>query len=179
MKLRMITEKELKGSKNIIHDTADVFGDLIQFVKDLGKSKEGMALNNYLKTPTPTEWERTKWIINSLVQKAMADPQNKDRAAKWANLLPLSGEVITASVFDTDPKDTRGTPRFRTSLSSIDRRNAKRGVGPAGWVGTMSNVGTLPSSRVRTMLKSMAQNGPAAIQAAKKDMPGIKIVPRF
>lgn len=174
MKLRSIAES-IRGSAEPLRQAAEVLGGLIQYVYGMGKSEELRALHSFLSQPSPRAWERTKWIIDSLQQKAGADPdpQMQDQMAQWAELGQMTSPVVSAAVFDIDPKFTKGTPAQDTSLSQRLRDRLKEALGPQGYISALSDMGEVSDQKAKELLKSTAKSGEGLLQAAEEDLPGM------
>lgn len=177
MKLCIIAE-----AKAVIRNAAIAVGDLIQYLQDLGQdSDEWVAMNEFLKAPDARGWEKVKWVVDSAMQQATTskEPELTQRMKKWAILTNLSSPVAAAAVYDIEPQTAKGTPLQSLTQSKSIRDKYKLALGPAGYVATMSNVGKISPNKLKDMLKTMAASGPAIAKAAKKDIPGVKPMPRF
>lgn len=183
MKLRQITE-DIKGSNEPIRQAAKALGGLIQYVYGLGKSKELQALHVFLSQPSPRAWERTKWILDVLGQKAAeaevagtADPAVADQMRSWMELGELTSPIVSASVYDLDPAQAKGTPAQDT-LSQRLRDKLKLALGPQGYVSALSNMGTMDDNKVKKLLQSTSKSDKGLTKAAKEDLPGVAKKPR-
>jgi hypothetical protein len=176
MKLRAIAEAK---SRTIIRDTGEAMGDLIQFIYGLGKTEERAALEEFLREPTARGWDKASWVVESAMRMVAQDEQNQDRIKKWNVLKAVTSPVVSAAVYDIDPKYVKGTSLQQTALPRTVRDRFKMAMGPQGYIGTMANAGQLPASRLKGMLKSTAQSGTALVKASQKAVPGIKPVARF
>jgi hypothetical protein len=181
MKLRLIAEARLSGSRTAIRDAGAALGDLIDYLTDTGPSDASAALAEYLKTPDPRTWENHKWIIDAALQQALAanDPELKDRMEQWANLKTLTAPVAVAALYDIDKQQLKGTPLQKIGLSRPMRDKMKLAMGPQGYVGTFANASHIPQSRLQELMKTTAKNGAALAKASKKDLPAAKPTPRF
>jgi hypothetical protein len=172
MKLRSITEKNIKGSQEVVRRTADALGDMIEFAYenlDPNNSRELQTLNAFLDKPTPQTWQQSKWIIDSLI-KQTDDP----RTEIWAGLKGVTSPTIAASVYDIDPSKTKGTPLGDVSLSRRNRDNLKQTLGPEGYISSLANAGGEVSNReLKQHLKTTAKDSKALTKAAKNDLPNL------
>jgi hypothetical protein len=161
MKLRNIAE-DIKGSDEVIRKSAEALGDLIQFAYenlDPKESKELAMLDAFLKEPTPRGWERTKWVIDSLMDQSVNNPELRTRAKEWAGLKGLTSPVVTASIYDIDPSMTTGTPLSNISLSKQLRDKLKETLGPEGYVSSLADMGgKVDDRRIKELLKSTAKS---------------------
>jgi hypothetical protein len=180
MKLRLIAE-DIKGSKEPIRQAAEVLGELIEYTSETDQSEEAKALDSFLADPTARTWEQTKWVLDSLQQKAGADPdpELQDQMVRWAELGQLSSPVVAASVFDIDPKFAKGTPAKNTSLSRTLRNKTKAALGPQGYVSTLTNTGEISDQKLKRMLKDIAKNSKGLRKATKKLPGGKKQMEKF
>lgn len=176
MKLRTIAEGDIKGSDEVIRKSAEALGDLVQFAYenlDPRESKELAMLDMFLKKPTPRSWERTKWVIDSLMEQSVNDPELQARAKGWAGLKGLTSPVIAASVYDIDPSKVADTPLSDIALSKQLRDKLKETLGPEGYVSSLADMGgKVDDRRIKELLKSTAKSGEALTAAAEEDMPG-------
>lgn len=176
MKLRQIAE-DIKGSSEVVRDSAEALGDLIQFAYENLNPKTSIelkALHKWLKKPTPQGWNSTKWVVDSLMKQAAQDPQLQDRAKDWAGLKGITSPVLTASLYDIDPTMTKGTPIADVSLSKQHRDELKKTLGPEGYVSGLADMGgKVTDNRIKKLLKSTAKQGEAFSQAAEQDMPDL------
>lgn len=180
MRLRIIAEAGLR-SKTAIRDTAQALGDLIHYVctNSTKFPEENEALNQFLKAPDARGWERTTWVLDSLIQKSASDPAMGDQVKSWAAIKELTSPVVTAAIYDIDPQKARGTPLQGLTLGQSARNKYKLALGPQGYVGTMSNVGEISQNKIKDMLRTTAKSGTAIAKAAKKDIPGVKPIAKF
>jgi len=176
MKLRQIAE-DIKGSHEVVRDSANALGDLIQFAYenlDPKTSRELRSLDKFLRKPTPQLWERTKWIIDSLMHQTVNDPQLQTRAKQWAGLKGITSPVVAASIYDIDPKYAKGSPIANTALNKQLRDRLKKTLGPEGYVSGLADMGgKVTDNRIKKLLKSTAKQGEAFSQAAEQDMPDL------
>lgn len=180
MKLIFIAEAKLSGSKTAVRDAAEAMGDLIQFIYELGKSPELTSLENFLKAPNSREWDRTRWVIDSALQKATTMGNDyQSRMKTWASLKTLTSPVATAAVYDVNQKSAKGTPLQKVALNNSTRNKLKMALGPQGYVSSLANASDVPPSKLKDMLKDTAKSGNALAKASKKDLPGIRLVTRF
>ena len=179
MKLRQITETR---SNEPIRDAADSMGDLISFIKETPDSEEHKALMSFLSRPSFRAWDKTKWIVNNAIKYATSskDPKLINRAKKWAFLNNLTDPTVASSVYDIEPKLSRGTPASRYSQSKTQRDKLKKTMGPLGYVSLFSNLGkdTTPA-KINKLVKDTSNNSLGTTRAAKKDLPNVKTVSRF
>ncbi len=178
MKLSSITEAGLK-SKTVIRDTAKALGDFIDFINKNGQPPHKEGLNNFLKAPDPNSWEKTKWLLDVAIQMAMKDPDMSANVKLWAQLKTMTSPVVTAAVYDIDPRQAKGTPLQGLVFAKGVRDKYKLALGPQGYVGTMANVSEIGTNKLRDMLRTMSKSGAAIAKAAKKDMPVVRPVPKF
>lgn len=173
MKLRQITE-DIKGSHQVIRKSAKALGNLIRFAYDNldpHKSRELASLNAFLQKPSPRGWENTKWIIDSLTRKVINNDKLVDQAKQWNELKGLTSPIVSASVYDVEPRDTRGTPIGDISLSRNLRDKLKEALGPEGYVSALADMGEVNDHKIKELLKSTAKSGKALNKAVKIDMP--------
>lgn len=179
MKLRAIAEAK---SDEPIRDSANAIGDLIQYIKDNfnPKSAEAKAVQTFLQKPTARGWEQTKWVVDSAIKQAGAVPETASRAKDWAFLKSLTSPTVTASLYDVDPKNAKGTPLQRTALSKSLRDKLKVSLGPEGYISSLSELGgEVNDSQVRHLLKGTAKNGKGLIKAAEEDLPHVDPAKKF
>lgn len=178
MKLLTIAEAGLKG-KTVIRDTAKALGDFIDFINKNGQPEHKEALNNFLKSPDPRGWEKTAWLLDVATQIASKDPNMVENIKLWNQLKTMTSPVVTAAVYDIDPRQAKGTPLQGLVFSKGTRDKYKLALGPQGYVGTMANVGDIGTNKLRDMLRTTARSGAAIAKAAKKDMPMVKPLAKF
>jgi len=172
----------ISETKAVIRNAATAMGDLIQYIQDISENNdERSAIDEFLKSPSARGWERTRWVIDSIIQQAIAanDKETMKRAEKWESLKNLSSPVVAASIYDIEPKNVKGTPLQNLAQSKAVRDKYKLALGPAGYVATLSNVGKITQSKLKDMLKTIAASGPAIAKAAKQDIPDIRTIQRF
>jgi len=171
MKLATITEN-IKSSRQIIRQAGQTIGDLISYLKDQPESDEKTALYNFLSNPTPKKWEETKWILDSLLKQVSAsnNMELKNRAKKWLELNKLMSPTITASLYDVDQRELRGTPAKNTGISKIVRDRAKSAMGPQGYIAALSNIGNIRKQDLRNVLKGISKDFRGTLRAIGKDM---------
>ncbi len=176
MKLRTILE-----NGTIIRDAGKALGDLIHFVTDLGpNAPEYAALIDFLQQPNATNWEKTKWVVDAAIRRAIGLPDTsyRQRIEQWGKLKTLQAPIAAASAFAVQRQDTGDTPLKRLSLSNSDQKKLMASLGPQGFVSTLSNVDDLPPTKTKRMLKDLADKSQENIKAAKS-LPGVKIQKRF
>jgi len=173
MKLRQITE-EARPSETIRH-TAESLGDMFDFIYKLDpKNKERQAVNQFLEDPTSQTWERAKWVVNSLIRQVVTNPELKARAEKWASINNVTSPIVASSIYDIDPKYTKGTPIDNISMSRNKRDDMKKTLGPAGYVSSLAGIGgEVENHDIKKYLKKTARDGEGLTTAAEKDMPDI------
>ena len=171
MKLAMITEK-IKSSRQVIRQAGQAFGDLISYLKDQPESDEKTALYNFLANPTPRKWEETKWVLDSLLRQASTsnDAEFKDRARKWSDLNKLMSPTVTASLYDVDQRELRGTTAKNTGISKMVRDRAKAAIGPQGYIAALSSMGGVRRQDLRNVLKSVSKDSRGTLRAIGRDM---------
>ena len=140
MKLRQIAEEA--RPKETIRRTAESFGDMLEFIYGLDpEAKERQAINRFLEEPTPQTWDRAKWIVNSLIRQVAQDPKLKDRANRWAEINQVTSPIVSSSIYDIDPKQTKDTPLSDISMNKSKRDKMKRSLGPEGYVSSLAGIG--------------------------------------
>lgn len=174
MKLRTIAES-IESSTEPLRQTAEVLGDLMQYVYGMGKSEELRALHTFLSKPSPRAWERTKWILDSLPKKLGTDPdpETQDKMERWAELGQMTSPVVSAAVYDIDPRAARGTPVQDISLSQRLRDRLKEALGPQGYISALAEMGDVSDRNVKELLKGTANSGEGLLKAAEEDLPGV------
>jgi hypothetical protein len=178
MKLKLITENELSGSRTIIQDTAKIVESLIQYIYTLDdQSLERRTLDAFMSKPTPENWRKSNWLIDSAIRKS-DNPEGVQNS--WKSLKTLTPEVVVASFYDLDPRTTRGTPFQNITLNSKKRKDLKAALGPQGYVSTTSKLGDLRSTDAHDMLKKTADNKDNLDKAIEKDLPNnVRKIERF
>lgn len=179
MKLRQITEAK---SSEPIRDAATSMGDLISFIKEMPESQEYKELFSFLSQPSFKAWSKAKWIVNSAIKQVALskNPQLIARAKKWAFLNNLTDPTVAASVYDIEPKMTKGTPADRYSQNKSQRDKLKKTMGPLGYVSVFSNLGKdATPSKIKKLVKDTSRNSIGTTRAARKDLPNVKTVSKF
>lgn len=178
MKLNVIAER----SNEPIRDSAKSIGDLIQYINSNfnKKSAEAQAIQTFLQRPTARSWQNAKWVIDSAIKQAGNTPEALQRAKKWAFLKSLTSPTVSASVYDVDQKQARGTPLQKTSLSKPMRDKLKASLGPEGYISSLSNIGNeVSDTKTRHILKNTANNNKGTLKATKTDIPNVKPIKKF
>lgn len=179
MRLRNITERQ-QISRTVIRDTATALGDLVQYVYTLGgQSKEKLAINQFLKNPTPENWLSAKWVVKSAIDRAAQQPETSIRAEKWSILQKATSPIVASATYDMDLDDTAGTPAHVTSLSRPQRNKFKHALGPNGYVSALSGLGDIPDTKKRHLLKTLAKSSGGLSKAIKADLPSVRQQGRF
>lgn len=175
MKLSQINE-----GKPVVKNAGKSLGSLTQFINDSGTEDETKFFSKFLKNPTDKTWIATKWVIDSATRRALQlGDEYKDAVKDWQSLRGLTAPTVVSSVYLVNPKQAKDTPLQKTNLTEPNQERLMSSLGPQGFVGTLSNIGKLPSSRRKSLLKQQADSAKKTIAAAKKDIPGIKIVKKF
>ena len=171
MKLTLITEK-IKSSRQVIRQAGKAFGDLISYLKDQPESEEKKALYYFLANPTPRAWDKTKWIIDSLLRQAAAsnDEDFKTRAVQWAELNKLMSPTATSAIYDVEQQQLRGTPAKNTGISKMVRDRAKAAIGPQGYVAALSSMGGIRKQDLKNTLKSISRDSRGTQRATGRDL---------
>ena len=179
MRLRNITERQ-QISRTVIRDTATALGDLVQYVYTLGgQSKEKLAINQFLKNPTPQSWLTAKWVVNSAIDRAAQQPDTRTRAEKWAILQKVTSPIVASATYDMNQDDSAGTPSQITALSRPQRNKFKHALGPNGYVSALSDLGDIPDTKKRHLLKTLAKSSGGLSKAIKADLPNVRQSSRF
>lgn len=179
MKLRQIIEAK---SSEPIRDAAASMGDLISFIRETPESQEYKDLLDFLSKPTFKSWGKAKWVVNNAIKRVALskDPQLIARAKKWAFLNNLTDPTVAASVYDLEPKMTKGTPADKYSQNKSHRDKLKKTMGPLGYVSVLSNLGKdATPSKIKKLIKDTSRNSFGTTRAAKKDLPSVKTVTKF
>lgn len=177
MKLRTITERS-----EPLRDSAKSIGDLIQYINTNfdPNSAESTAMSVFLQNPTARNWENTKWVVDSAIKQSIQTPENTERAKKWAFLKSLTSPVVSASVYDVDQRQAKGTPLQKTSLSKPQRDKLKTSLGPEGYVSSLSDISNeLNTAQTKKLLKHTADNSKGLVKAAKADLPHVNQIKKF
>jgi hypothetical protein len=180
MKLRMITE-DLRGSQEPVREAGRILADLIQYVYTLDDSEEKAAIESFLQSPNPRSWEQAKWVIDSFARKAVQgkDRQLQKQVKDWAQLKQLESPTVSASLFDIEPKELRGTPAQHVAMIKPYRDKLKQSLGPEGYVRAMADLGRASPHDVKKILKATAKSGDGLLKAAQADLPGVEPVRKF
>lgn len=173
MKLSSISEGGLKG-KTVIRDTAGALGEFIDFINQNGQIEHKEALNDFLKEPDPSGWEKAKWLLDVAIKMAATNQNLSSTVKLWSQLKTMTAPVVTAAVYDIDPQQAKGTPLQGVVFAKGVRDKYKLALGPQGYVGAMANAGEIGTNKLRDMLRTMSKSGGAIAKAAKRDMPGVK-----
>lgn len=169
MRLRIIAEEGMSGSQNVVRDAADALGSLIQYVYTLDdQGAERLTLDAFLSKPTPENWKRSRWLLDSAIEKSGAP---EDSLRGWAGLKTLTSPVITSSLYDVNSKFTRGTPLQNVSLTSKKQDDLKSAVGPQGYVSAFSELGDMPEQETGDLLKRTADEADDIDTAVERDLP--------
>lgn len=179
MKLKTIAEKSTRP----VRDSAKSFGSLIQYINNNfdKRSNEYTSLYNFLSNPTITNWQKSKWVIDSAIKQALTDPKTAQDAKEWAFLKSVTSPTVVASIYDIDQKKTKGTPLQSISLSEPQRNKLKSSLGPEGYISTLSNIGgeIANGNKLKRILKGTAKNSTNTIKSIKKDIPSVKTTNKF
>lgn len=177
--MRLSTITEQTGGRAVIRRSAEALGDFIRFVYDQGAPEHRKALDQFLQNPNPRAWDKTSWLLGAAQQMVGPDPQMVDSLKKWEELKGLTSPTIVAAIYDIEPAQAKGTPLQGLIMAKSTRDKYKMAMGPQGYVSTMANAGQLGTHRLRHMLKDTAKSGAALAKAAKRDIPGVRTVPKF
>ncbi len=179
MRLRLISEAGLNHSRKIVSDTAAILGDFIQFMYKSGKGKELNVLDSFLRKPSPQSWEQSKWIIDSIAQKTVQNPQLQPKVDGWLQLKNITSPIISTTVYSIEPKYLKGTPLQNLALSRQNRDKFKKALGPQGYVSTLANADELSHSELKNLVKATSKDSSGLRKAIETDMPNVKQIAKF
>lgn len=177
MKLNTINES-FKG-KEAIKKTAMAVASLKNILLRYQDKESLTELYSIFKTPSPKNWPRSAPLISKALtyiqnDKQIPQSQRQTETNNLNDLKAISAPVAVASFYSMDPKETKGTPLEKISMSKSDQENLKLSLGPLGYVGTLSNAYEIPSNTLKNTLKVASKTANDTFKLAKSDMPNIK-----